>query len=250
MALLLSSTGASTRFAAGVPLKSTRPTVSASRANGVVVRAERASWLPGSELPSYLNGELPGDFGFDPLRLGENKEALQWYQQAELQNGRWAMLAAAGILFQDLLGHIGAGGPAAKTPWFDAGKFEYFAPASTLTIIEFFLFAWVEIRRYQDMKKPGSTNQDPIFSQYKLPDGNEPGYPGGIFDPLGYSKGNMEMLKLKEIKNARLAMLGMAGFFAQAQTTGKTPLDNLAAHLADPWSNNVFGLEHARLIGQ
>ena len=65
------------------------------------------------------------------------------------------MLAAAGILFEDLLGHIGAGGPAAKTPWFEAGKFEYFAPASTLTIIEFFLFAWVEIRRYQDMKKPG-----------------------------------------------------------------------------------------------
>ena len=65
------------------------------------------------------------------------------------------MLAAAGILFEDLLGHIGAGGPAARTPWFEAGKFEYFAPASTLTIIEFFLFAWVEIRRYQDMKKPG-----------------------------------------------------------------------------------------------
>ncbi len=36
----------------------------------------------------YAVGELPGDFGFDPLRLGENKEALQWYQQAELQNGR------------------------------------------------------------------------------------------------------------------------------------------------------------------
>ncbi len=36
----------------------------------------------------FDTGELPGDFGFDPLRLGENKEALQWYQQAELQNGR------------------------------------------------------------------------------------------------------------------------------------------------------------------
>ncbi len=66
------------------------------------------------------------------------------------------MLAAAGILFEDVLGHLGAGRPRSKrTPWYDAGKFEYFAPASTLTIIQFFLFAWVEIRRYQDMKAPG-----------------------------------------------------------------------------------------------
>lgn len=41
-------------------------------------------------------------------------------------------------------------------------------------------------------------------------DGNEPGYPGGIFDPLGYAKGDLASLKLKEIKNARLAMLAYA----------------------------------------
>lgn len=59
-------------------------------------------------------------------------------------------------------------------------------------------------------------NQDPIFTNNKLPDG-EVGYPGGIFDPLGYSKGNMAELKLKEIKNGRLAMLGFAGFVAQVR---------------------------------
>lgn len=68
--------------------------------------------------------------------------------------------------------------------------------------------------RLQDIRKPGSVNQDPIFSNNKLPDG-EVGYPGGIFDPLGYSKGDLQTLKLKEIKNARLAMLGFAGFVAQ-----------------------------------
>ena len=34
----------------------------------------------------------------DPLNLGVNKEALNWYRNAELQNGRWAMLGVAGII--------------------------------------------------------------------------------------------------------------------------------------------------------
>lgn len=70
--------------------------------------------------------------------------------------------------------------------------------------------------RLQDIRKPGSANQDPIFPNNKLPEG-EVGYPGGIFDPLGYSKGDLATLKVKEIKNARLAMLGFAGFVAQVR---------------------------------
>ena len=35
----------------------------------------------------------------DPLGLGEEPSTLRWMVQAELQNGRWAMLGVAGILF-------------------------------------------------------------------------------------------------------------------------------------------------------
>lgn len=47
----------------------------------------------------------PIDFGFDPLGLGKNEQALKWYQQAELQHARWSMLGVAGILVQ-----VGAAG--------------------------------------------------------------------------------------------------------------------------------------------
>jgi light-harvesting complex I chlorophyll a/b binding protein 2 len=94
---------------------------------------------------------------------------------------------------------------------------------------------------------------------------------GGIFDPAGFSKGDMASLKLKEIKNARLAMLvrlatggcstGMtrqlrrestlltydcanlqayAGFLAQHVVTDTTPIGNLRAHLENPWRASLI----------
>lgn len=57
------------------------------------------------------------------------------------------MLGAAGILVPDLFHSVGLGGPAAQVPWFEAGKYEYFAPPSTLFAVMMFLFAWVEFRR-------------------------------------------------------------------------------------------------------
>ena len=43
------------------------------------VQAKRdAPWFPGTAAPSYLDGTLPADFGFDPLRLAEEPAKLKW----------------------------------------------------------------------------------------------------------------------------------------------------------------------------
>jgi Chlorophyll A-B binding protein len=47
---------------------------------------------------------VPGDIGFDPLGLKPTDPASMWLMQTkELQNGRLAMLAAAGFMAQELV---------------------------------------------------------------------------------------------------------------------------------------------------
>ena len=74
----------------------------------------------------------------------------------------------------------------------------------------------IQVRRYMDIRNPGSVNRDPIFSSNSLPDGDV-GYPGGIFNPLGFGGDNPAGLRDKELINARSAMVSFVGFVVQYQ---------------------------------
>ena len=50
------------------------------------------------------------------------------------------------------------------------------------------MFNWAEIRRWQDMKNPGSVNTDPLFGYNSNDTNTDVGYPKGLFDKLNYAK--------------------------------------------------------------
>eukprot|EP00951_Prasinocladus_malaysianus_P010361 scaffold76000_cov25-Prasinocladus_malaysianus.AAC.1 len=103
---------------------------------------------------------------------------------------------------------------------------------------------FAELRRWQDFKKPGSMGKQYFLGLESVLGGSgEPAYPGNAFFNmfnLGKTPEAMKELRLKEIKNGRLAMLAMFGYGAQAVITKEGPFQNLCDHLADPFHANIL----------
>jgi light-harvesting complex II chlorophyll a/b binding protein 5 len=223
----------------------------------------RALYLPRGlldpqDIPSYLNGSLAGDYGYDPLGLGSDPATVEKYRAYELIHARWAMLAAAGIVIPEGLQANGAsikGGTWFETgaEMLNGGTLNYFAvpfgivnnplPLALVTIIEVALIGAVENYRRTQSGPPGySPGKGGGKFDSDVFDGLDTLYPGGPFDPLALADDpeTLQELKVKEIKNGRLAMISVLGFAFQGYVTGEGPYANWSKHVSDPFGYNLL----------
>jgi len=152
---------------------------------------------------------------FDPLGLTTSldERGMRWFQAAEVKHGRVAMMATVGWLASISGFHFGgmlsdsegisfADVAAAPTPFAALGM----VPESGLNQILFVIGA---VEGFQEMRQP----------HYTLPGGNLPG-------DLGAARAKAEALprlQAVEVKNGRLAMIGIASFVSATLLPGSVP---------------------------
>ena len=127
---------------------------------------------------TYLDGTLPGDFGFDPLGMSDPEGAggfvnPQWLAYSEVIHGRWAMLGVAGIVAPEILGGMGIIPESTGLVWFTSGAippqgtFDYWASPMTIFWVNMCLMNFAEIKRGQDYWFPGSQAETPLLGWEK-----------------------------------------------------------------------------------
>merc|ERR1719277_2035104 len=171
-----------------------------------------------------LDGKYVGDVGFDPLGFATNTRLLPWYREAELAHGRCCMLAVLGYTIQttgtkwepfitryptDSADPLKAATQVPIVGWLQI--------LAVITLSELWRYENV-ISKYDEGVAPGDLGwnpEAPVSSK-------RPVWFGPTFTSK-YSKEEFDLLKLREIKHARLAMFGFGFMIVQNAATGKGP---------------------------
>ncbi|CAE8582890.1 unnamed protein product [Polarella glacialis] len=182
--------------------------------------------LPWATVPEGLTnevlGEYVGDVGFDPLGLARNKRLLPWYREAELAHGRTCMLAILGFTVQT----TGAKWEPFITR-FPTDSSDPLKAATQVPIVGWLqilvVIALSELWRYENVitkydqgVKPGDLGWNP-----EAPTNSpRPKWFGPTFT-CKYSKDDWNDMRLREMKNARLAMVALPFMVLTNAATGK-----------------------------
>jgi light-harvesting complex I chlorophyll a/b binding protein 4 len=152
---------------------------------------------------------LVGSSEFDPLNFSGNFD-IKWLQESEIKHGRVAMLAAAGFIASQFVNFPMYSGMHVD----DSNMAPSVVGVSAMLQIVF--AAGIEEWR----TNKGKITMEDMFT------GDNDREPGNLgFDPMGMIKGKSEAevnsMKLKEIKNGRLAMLAIGGMIHHNFVTGE-----------------------------
>merc|ERR1719199_215449 len=221
-----------------------------------------ALWLPNTSRPTWLDGSLPGDRGFDPLGLAKPVEYLQFdldqLDQNQAQNKAGNVIGS----FKPKADQVSSQSLQPYSEVFGLERFREcelihgrWAMVATLGIIvaeSATGVSWVDAgkveldgARYLNFDLPFSISQICWFEAIAVGgaelyrnselDPEKRIYPGGAFDPLGLGtvgkadENQISRLREAEIKHGRLAMVAFFGFGVQALTVSEGAMGSLAA---------------------
>lgn len=134
-------------------------------------------------------------------------------REAELMNGRNAMMGVLGMIVPGLLGNTASPLEATGADCFPV----------------FLTMAWFEWFRINNILKEGDNYTPGDMQKWGQGEGDR-------FNPfnLNYSPEGYEYIQTSEIKNGRLAMIGFIGLYLQAAASGQNIVQQLGGAFSSP----------------
>ena len=190
-----------------------------------------------------MKGAYPVDYGWGTAHFGVDQANLEQYREVELVHARCALLGILGSLTPEILAKF-TGSQFSGPAWFQAaaqlfqeGSLSYASNSSLTHATSVFAILACQVMlkaaaEAYGANQAGPTSKDPLL------------LPGGTFNPLGFADDpdSLAQFKVKEVKNKRLAMVCVLGFFVQAAVTSGGPVGSWTAHVADTFGSYSLSL--------